>query len=85
VHGPKIKIFTQIHDKVTDDLIMIDFSDKAEDGKYKLVERIMVNTVGKCGTELQQYNFCGECGTLLGPPEDPEKKWEEFKKAMVGL
>ena len=64
---------------------MIDFSNKTEDGKYKVVERIMVNTDGKCGSELRQYNFCGECGTLLGQPEDPEKEWKEFKKIICGL
>ena len=85
MHGPKIKIFTQTHEKLTDDLIMIDFSDKAEDGIYKLVERIMIDTDGKCGTEIRQYNFCGECGTLLGQHEDPEKEWKEFNNIICGL
>ena len=64
---------------------MIDFSSRTKDGKYNVVERIMVNTDGKCGSELRQYNFCGHCGTVLGKPEDPEKEWKEFKKMMCGL
>ena len=64
---------------------MIDFSNRMDDGKYKVVESVMVDIDGKCGTEVRQYNFCGHCGTMLEKPKDPEREWEEFKKAMCGL
>ena len=84
-HGRKIKIYTQTFVKNTEDLIMIDFSQRSKDGNYKLVERLMVNTGSKCGSEIIQYSYCGHCGVLLGKPEDPERKWKEFKKIFTDV
>jgi hypothetical protein len=84
-HGNGVKIFTESYPKDSNDLIMVEFSQINEDGFYNVEDRVMVNTDSKCGSELVKFNYCGQCGSLLGKPKDPEKIFEDFKKMICGV
>lgn len=85
VHGPRIKIFTEIYIKGSDQLIALELSIKSRDGHYKVIESIMMNDTNSYDTEIEKFSYCGICGKLLAPPEDLDQIFENFKRAICGI
>ena len=46
---------------------MVEFKDLKQDGSYEVLEKVDLPHDVKCGSQIVQYNFCGECGELLKP------------------
>ena len=80
-----MKIFTETLSRDSGEIIMLELKnmDKKK-GLYEVIETFDFPHQTKCGTELVQYNYCGNCGGLLQKPKDPEKRFEDFKKILFG-